>query len=601
MQTERDLLVTEAKATLRVLQTRLRSSFDPRRPWTGHLSDSAVATSVAAVALNLVDARAHHASIERGVSWLVATQRAEGGWGDSPESPSNLAATLLAWCALGQTPAGQDVTDATCRARAWLTTHLGSLTPRAIADGIYARYGGDRTFAAPLLSLAAVAGRMGPPRQAWHHVPQLPFELAALPPACFRWLNLPVVSYALPALIAVGLLRHRHRPTRNPVMHAMRNHLSPRLLDIARRMQPAHGGYEEAAPLTGFITLSLAAAGYREHPIVDAGIRFLLKTQRHHGSWPIDTDLATWVTTHATTALVATSGDDGLSPHQRQAIRRWLLDQQHTGVHPLTSGAPGGWGWTDLPGAMPDADDTAGVLLALHRLGATDAEVIAAAQRGVQWLMDLQNRDGGIPTFARGWGRLPFDRSSPDLTAHALQACTVWQSALPSRQRLRVRRSIHRMLRFLMQAQSQHGAWTPLWFGTQAHHDEANPVFGTARTVPALAAVREAGFQGVATMLRRGQGYLIGAQNTDGGWGAQGGTPSTIEETSVALRALAADGPPELLARGVRWLVHATRGGHSLTPSPIGLYFARLWYAEELYPVVFSASALAAVLPRLRD
>ncbi len=30
--------------------------------------------------------------------------------------------------------------------------------------------------------------------------------------------------------------------------------------------------------------------------------------------------------------------------------------------------APGGWSWTDQPGAVPDADDTAGALLALHQL-----------------------------------------------------------------------------------------------------------------------------------------------------------------------------------------------------------------------------------------
>ena len=41
---------------------------------------------------------------------------------------------------------------------------------------------------------------------------------------------------------------------------------------------------------------------------------------------------------------------------------------------------------------------------------------------GLKWLLGLQNSDGGIPTFCRGWGTLPFDRSSPDLTAHAIRA-----------------------------------------------------------------------------------------------------------------------------------------------------------------------------------
>ena len=72
-----------------------------------------------------------------------------------------------------------------------------------------------------------------------------------------------------------------------------------------------------------------------------------------------------------------------------------------------------------MSGAVPDADDTPGALLALHALGGEDGD---AARAGVRWLLGLQNRDGGIPTFCRGWGQLPFDRSSPDLTAHALRA-----------------------------------------------------------------------------------------------------------------------------------------------------------------------------------
>ena len=47
-------------------------------------------------------------------------------------------------------------------------------------------------------------------------IPQLPFELAALPHQLFGWLRLPVVSYALPALIAIGQVRHHHRPSLNP-------------------------------------------------------------------------------------------------------------------------------------------------------------------------------------------------------------------------------------------------------------------------------------------------------------------------------------------------------------------------------------------------
>ena len=64
----------------------------------------------------------------------------------------------------------------------------------------------------------------------------------------------------------------------------------------------------------------------------------------------------------------------------------------------------------------------AGALLALRALGDADGASRRAALSGARWLRSLQNRDGGIPTFCRGWGQLPFDQSTSDLTAHALRA-----------------------------------------------------------------------------------------------------------------------------------------------------------------------------------
>src|SRR5439155_4441619 len=84
---------------------------------------------------------------------------------------------------------------------------------------------------------------------------------------------------------------------------------------------------------------------------------------------------------------------------------------------------PGAWAWTNLPGGVPDADDTAGAVMALMAL----APLNTTNERlhGLVWLGGLQNWDGGIPTFCRGWGGLPFDRSGSDLTAHGLRA---WQA-----------------------------------------------------------------------------------------------------------------------------------------------------------------------------
>jgi len=107
--------------------------------------------------------------------------------------------------------------------------------------------------------------------------------------------------------------------------------------------------------------MSLAGIGLADHPVTTRGVEFLVASVRPDGSWPIDTNLATWLTTLSINAL----GADAFSDAERATLRRWLLDQQYTTVHPYTQSAPGGWAWTDLPGGVPDGDDTAGTLLAL--------------------------------------------------------------------------------------------------------------------------------------------------------------------------------------------------------------------------------------------
>ena len=131
----------------------------------------------------------------------------------------------------------------------------------ALARAIIARYGKDRTFSVPILTACALAGRLGAGKAAWRRVLPLPFELAAFPPRWYAVLRLPVVSYALPALIAIGYARHFHAPPLNPLVHALRNLCRDRVLDRLETIQPANGGFLEATPLTSFVVMSLAGSG----------------------------------------------------------------------------------------------------------------------------------------------------------------------------------------------------------------------------------------------------------------------------------------------------------------------------------------------------
>ena len=570
--------------TIDTLVERLIARRTPGGWWEGHLSSSALstATAVSALALTTDD------DISLGLSWLASNQNSDGGWGDTVLSRSNISTTLLCWCCFAIAHAEDRYRSVVERTEHWLEREAGSVESVSLIQTVLDRYGRDRTFSVPILTVMAIAGKLGAGRDAWSAIPQLPFELAALPHQLFGWMQLPVVSYALPALIAIGQVRHHHRPSRNLGLRFVRRSVSTKTLDLLGHIQPSSGGYLEATPLTSFVLMSLASAGLKHHSVVGNGVRFLRDSMRDDGSWPIDTNLATWVTTLSVNALAAMpEGEHPLDAEERSAIRDWLLAQQYVEPHPYTHAAPGGWAWTPLPGGVPDADDTSGALLALRHLGPVTDEVRTAAERGIRWLLDLRNRDGGMPTFCRGWGALPFDCSAADLTAHAISAWHAWLPQLGNPLRAEVERAITGAKAYLALTQKNDGSWVPLWFGNEHTADDQNPTYGTARAAIALLDSDNA-------MRARAIQWLRTAQNADGGWGGGMGSPSSIEETALALQALSSAPNADSrqpMQRGIAWLIESTSNGARTPVAPIGLYFARLWYFEELYPLIFAAGA----------
>lgn len=586
--------------------------------WTGELSTSALSTAVAICAFKaLLAAESRHPEaaafatlIDGGLRWLADHQNADGGWGDTVISFSNISTTALVWSAFAGDDERFAATTAACEGH--LARAIGAvaspLDAKQLAAAVVKRYGTDHTFSVPILTTLAFMGRLGPARDAWPLVPQLPFELAAFPRSWYARLGLPVVSYALPALIAIGQLKHRLAPTWNRPWRFLRDRLIPTTLRTLEQIQPASGGYLEAAPLTGFVAMSLIGAGRAGHPVTRNALKFLRESVRRDGSWPIDTNLATWVTTLATNALQqGCAHSPKLSESDHFALRSYLVEQQSRDVHPFTRAAPGAWAWTNLSGGVPDADDTSGALLALHALDDGAEATRRAAAAGVEWLLDLQNADGGIPTFCRGWGKLPFDRSSADITAHALRAWDVWQAQLPVAVQPRVERATQRALRYLQTEQRPDGSWAPLWFGNQHLAEETNCVYGTSRVLLALSALQAQNILPARDVVNaeRGRRWLLEIQNADGGWGGGANTPSSIEETALALEALATalDNSAVIdaaIARGISALDQLTRQGAEFPASPIGFYFAKLWYFERLYPAVFTVAALARVRSRLQ-
>lgn len=554
------------------LRRNLLAKRAPGKIWRGRLSSSAISTSVAVFALHMVDKDKYAVHIRRGTEWLKSTMHDDGSWGDTIESPSNLTATLLTYAALCA------VGDAPQIAKNYLTTKFGGYTDQHIIRGVLDYYGTDLTFSAPILVMCALAGIIS----GWDDIPQLPFELSVMPQRFFRFLQLPVVSYAIPALIAVGILRYRKG--KKNIVSPLRETFIPKSLNVLERLQPVNGGFLEAAPLTAFVAMCMTGAGYREHISTQKGVGFLVYTVREDGSWPIDTDLANWMTALSVRAL----GSD-VSPEDKHELATLIKGNAFTHVHPFTGAKEGGWGWTDLPGAAPDADDTAGALVALHIL--LDGVYCPEVGKGIEWLLDLQNTNGGMPTFCKGWGKLPFDRSSPDISAHSLLAFQLWMGALPAALQRKCNTSMRRMLKWMQKIQALNGSWTPLWFGDQNADDERSPLYATAMTVEYLSGSKEPIDH---EMAQKGMRYILATQNADGGWGGAKDVPSKVTLTARALSALASypgtDGAA--MARAFDYLYRMYQNGELFRAEPIGLYFSRLWYSEEMYNITFALNAL---------
>src|SRR5712692_2919984 len=84
-------------------QTALTALLAERTPdghWVGELSTSALSTATAVCALALVQRCSpspgpHDKLIAGGIAWLAAHQNADGGWGDTVKSISNISTTML--------------------------------------------------------------------------------------------------------------------------------------------------------------------------------------------------------------------------------------------------------------------------------------------------------------------------------------------------------------------------------------------------------------------------------------------------------------------------------------------------------------------------
>ncbi|WP_044640669.1 terpene cyclase/mutase family protein [Risungbinella massiliensis] len=353
---------------------------------------------------------------------------------------------------------------------------------------------------------------------------------------------------------------------------------------------------------TFLMIFALLALQYpANHPIIQKAYRGILSFQFPTitgGKHIQETTSTVWDTSLLLHALQQ-AGITSKNPKIKSGIY-YLLDRQQRKLgdwsirNPGTT--PGGWGFSDINTINPDLDDTTACLRALApsvRRGKYKKEW----SRGVNWVLSMQNRDGGWPAFEKNtykhWqniitpdgGDFLGDPSSADLTGRTLEF-------LGNHLGLRTNHpQIRKACNWLIQNQLQDGSWFGRWGITY--------IYGTWAALTGLRAVGES-IQHPS--IQKGIKWLHSIQNPDGGWGEscysdvrKKYTPldeSTIVQTAWALDALIAcsSKPTPAIEAGMRCLFSLLKKPKTSlsTTYPVGGGLAGLFYVYyHSYPYIW--------------
>jgi squalene-hopene/tetraprenyl-beta-curcumene cyclase len=283
----------------------------------------------------------------------------------------------------------------------------------------------------------------------------------------------------------------------------------------------------------------------------------------------------------------------------------WILSKQILGGGDWQiknkDAEPGGWAFEFRNDFYPDVDDTAFVLMSLQRVRFPDHKRMEGAlRRGIQWMLSMQNRDGGWGAFDRDNNRqilchIPFadhnamiDPSTADVTARVLECLGRfgWPANHPT---------VKKAVDFLMKDQSKDGSWFGRW--------GVNYVYGTSGVLRALETVSLT----AQDYCLRAVSWLRQVQKADGSFGeslrsyqvasTKGQGSSTPSQTAWGLIGLLAGADPSdpAIGRAASYLVQQQNADGSWSEEAFtGTGFPSVFYLKyHLYKNSFPVYALA--------
>ncbi|WP_026735136.1 squalene--hopene cyclase [Fischerella sp. PCC 9605] len=286
-------------------------------------------------------------------------------------------------------------------------------------------------------------------------------------------------------------------------------------------------------------------------PIVERGLQavdnFAIETADTYRVQPCVSPV--WDTAWAIRALV----DSGLSSDHPSLVRagEWLLSKQILDYGDWAvknrRGKPGAWAFEFDNRFYPDVDDTAVVVMALDVVKLPDEKLKQRAMaRAVDWIASMQCQAGGWAAFDldnnQDWLNLiPYgdlkamiDPNTADVTARVIEMLGSCHLSIDAH-------NFERAINYLLREQEPEGCWFGRW--------GVNYIYGTSGVLAALSLVAP---QTQRNSIERGVAWLVGCQNSDGGWGEtcrsyddpslKGQGRSTASQTAWALIGLIAAG-----------------------------------------------------------
>ncbi|MCM3571478.1 squalene--hopene cyclase [Neobacillus mesonae] len=270
---------------------------------------------------------------------------------------------------------------------------------------------------------------------------------------------------------------------------------------------------------TTLMIYALLARGYSNtHPVITRAVQGLKAMAcridgKLHSQY---TTASVWNTTLINYALQEAGVPYSFSTIQK--ANQYILSRQHLKygdwvIHEPNL-LPGGWGFADMNTIHPDIDDTTAALRAIRTLAIKQVECRQAWDRGVNWLISMQNNDGGWAAFEKnvnkkvlnllpieGGKDLLIDPSTVDLTGRTLEFFGNY-THLDHHHPM-----VKRGIRWLLRQQKSDGSWVGRW-GVY--------IYGTWAAVTGLIAV---GVPANHPAIQKALAWLRKIQNSDGGWG----------------------------------------------------------------------------------